>query len=86
MTTHQEQYMQKAIDQAIEELCGEFDGYLIALAVITPADLDGRQTRDDFEAGAVQDRMIQAGLDALREQTRPGCNCNACTDDTCPEA
>jgi hypothetical protein len=76
---------QEQLDREIEELCGEFDGEILGIAIVTLADLDGRQTRDDFQAGAVGDRMLRAGLDSLREQTRPGCDCDTCTDSTCPE-
>ena len=51
------------------------DGEVLAFVILTTADLDGRQTLHDFSGMAVSDRMLEAGLAALREQSRPGCEC-----------
>ncbi|NBT36061.1 MAG: hypothetical protein EBT03_11090 [Betaproteobacteria bacterium] len=51
------------------------DGEVLAFVILTTADLDGRQTLDDFSGMAVSDRMLEAGLVALREQSRSGCEC-----------
>ena len=51
------------------------DGEVLAFVILTTADLDGRQTTSDYCGMAVSDRMLAAGLEALREQSRPGCEC-----------
>ena len=57
------------------------DGEVLAFVILTTADLDGRQTLDDYCGMAVSDRMLAAGLEALREQSRPGCECASHEDD-----
>lgn len=63
------------------------DGEVLAFVILTTADLDGRQTIEDYSGMAVSDRMLEAGLKALREQSRPGCECDhPCTDEDCEAA
>ncbi|CAB4171993.1 hypothetical protein UFOVP1346_51 [uncultured Caudovirales phage] len=71
------------LQMAIEELYARFD-IILGIAILTVDDLDSRRTRDDFSESAVSNRMLMAGLESLREQSRPGCSCHSCTDDTCP--
>ena len=63
------------------------DGEVLAFVILTTADLDGRQTTSDYCGMAVSDRMLAAGLEALREQSRPGCECVSHDEnDDCVEA
>jgi hypothetical protein len=51
------------------------DGDVLAFVILRAEDLDGRQLDEDYCGMAVSDRMLAAGLEALREQSRPGCEC-----------
>lgn len=63
------------------------EGLILGFAYIEVGDLDGRQTVDDFCPYALSDFMADAGLRKLREESRPGCNCDwSCTDEDCAEA
>lgn len=73
---------------ALMRIIQEDDGNIIGAAMLTTDDLlwmDGRQTRDDYSFDAVCDAMLEAGRRELSKQTRPGCDCADCSDDTCPE-
>jgi hypothetical protein len=62
------------------------DGEVLAFVILRAEDLDGRQTLKDYSGMAVSDRMLAAGLEALREQSRPGCECVSHDhDDKCEE-
>jgi hypothetical protein len=63
------------------------EGDVLAFVILKVSDLEGRQLLDDFSGMSVSDRMLEAGLAALREQSRPGCECVSHDDnDECAQA
>jgi hypothetical protein len=47
--------------------------------------LDSRQTSDDFDLPGLTSRVEQLIAEYTEQHCRPGCSCDDCSDDSCPE-
>jgi hypothetical protein len=53
--------------------------------IVTVDDLNGMQTTGSFDSDKAEECMWKAGSSYLDDHSRPGCECDTCTDSTCPE-
>lgn len=71
------------MSRSVSDLAWELRDHpeVIAVAVFTYDDLDGRQTESQFSGGALEDHLVEVGMRYLWENSRPGCECASHDDD-----